>query len=82
MRTEPPESLPSPSAAMPTATATPSPLLLAPGVYDRSQGLYVLPYNWLAGSEEITRSGMSVWPIGMAPAARSRRTGGESASAT
>lgn len=82
-RTDPPESLPSPSAAMPVATATASPPLLPPGVRLLSHGLTVSPNSSLrvcipAG----IRVGMLLCPMGMAPAARSRATGGASAGAT
>ncbi len=82
-RSDPPESLPSPSAAMPVATATASPPLVPPGVRPRSHGLTVSPYSSLRVCMPARISvGMLACPIGMAPAARSRATGGASAGAT
>ncbi len=68
---------------MPVATATASPPLVPPGVRCGSHGLTVSPNSWLTVcTPAIARSGMLVRPIGIAPAARSRRTGGASAFAT
>ncbi|GAA3212048.1 hypothetical protein GCM10020216_017010 [Nonomuraea helvata] len=81
-RTEPPESFPRPMAAMPAATAAPSPPLEPPGLRTTVQGFRVSPKSWLLVYPPIVRSGMLLCPIGMASAARSRATEGESASAT
>jgi hypothetical protein len=81
-RSDPPRSLPSPSGAMPVATATASPPLDPPGVRAGSQGLRVAPCRLESVCQRSSRSGRLVRAITIAPAARNRATAGASAAAT
>ena len=79
MRIEPPPSEPVAAGTRPAATAAPEPPDEPPGVRVGSQGLRVMPFASVAVHGKIVSSGTFVIPIGIAPAARSRRTASESA---
>ena len=79
MRIEPPPSEPVAAGTRPAATAAPDPPDEPPGVRVGSQGLRVMPLASVAVHGKIVSSGTFVIPIGIAPAARSRRTASESA---
>ena len=64
---------------MPDATAAADPPEEPPGVRVGSHGLRVTPLAALAVHGKIISSGTFVIPIGIAPAARSRRTTSPSA---
>src|SRR3954452_10270706 len=80
IRTDPPPSVPTDQAPMPSATAAADPPLEPPGVVARSQGLRVTLYL----NESVTpfqeNSGVVVLPRMTAPASRSRATDGASSS--
>ena len=69
------------TATMPAATAAAEPPEDPPGVREGSHGLRVIPFASLAVQGKIISSGTLVIPIGIAPAARSRRTASASARA-
>jgi hypothetical protein len=77
-RSEPSLSPPSPSGAIPVATATASPPLAAPGVRVASHGLTVWPRSSLCQCHRTVIVARLVRPIGIAPAALSRATFGAS----
>src|SRR5437588_2414887 len=79
IRIEPPPSEPVAHGTMPAATAAPDPPEDPPGVRVRSHGLRVMPFASVAVHGKIMSSGTFVIPIGIAPAARSRRTASEAA---
>ena len=74
LRIDPPPSDPTPKGTRPAATAAAVPPLLPPGVRVRSHGLRVVPNVTLSVNGQIVISGTFVFPITIAPAARSRRT--------
>ena len=76
---EPPPSAAVAAGIIPAATADADPPEEPPGVRVVSHGLRVMPFASLAVQGQIIISGTLVIPIGMAPAARSRRTISESA---
>src|SRR3954451_6621341 len=59
---------------MPAETAALEPPLEPPGVLAGSHGLRVTPSAGLAVYAQVPNSGAAVFPIGIAPAARSRAT--------
>ena len=67
-RSDPRQSLPSPSGVIPVARAAASPPLEPPGVSDAFQGLSVAPCNSLSVCQRSAISGRLVRPIGIAPA--------------
>ena len=79
IRIEPPPSEPVAHGTMPAATAAAEPPEDPPGVRLRSHGLRVTPFASVAVHGKIVSSGTFVMPIGIAPAARSRRTASASA---
>src|SRR5258705_13523059 len=79
MRIDPPPSLPVQIGIMPTATAAAEPPEDPPGVRSGFHGLRVTPFAAVAVQGKIMSSGTLVIPIGIAPAARSRRTTSPSA---
>src|SRR5438270_12664757 len=79
IRTDPPPSEPVAPATIPAATAAADPPEEPPVVRSGFHGLRVTPVASLAVQGKIISSGTFVIPIGMAPAARSRRTTSESA---
>jgi hypothetical protein len=81
MRIEPPPSDPVAHGTSPAATADAEPPEEPPVVRLRSQGFRVTPLASLAVQGQIMSSGTFVMPIGIAPAARSRRTTSASAAA-
>ena len=81
MRIDPPPSAAVAAAASPAATAAADPPDDPPGVRSRCHGLRVIPFAMLAVQGKIINSGTLVTPIGIAPAARSRRTISASATA-
>src|SRR5579884_1333552 len=74
MRIDPPPSDPVAHGTIPDATAAAEPPEEPPGVRLGSQGLRVTPLAALAVQGHMVSSGTLVIPIGIAPAARSRRT--------
>src|SRR3989440_3551591 len=80
IRIDPPPSEPVANGTRPAATADADPPEDPPGVRSGLQGLRVIPVASLAVHGKMVSSGTFVIPIGIAPAARSRRT--TSASAT
>src|SRR5581483_8693512 len=74
IRIEPPPSDPVAAGTSPAATAAAEPPDDPPGVRVRSHGLRVTPLAVLAVQGQIVSSGTFVIPIGIAPAARNRRT--------
>src|SRR5436305_11116478 len=81
IRTDPPPSEPVAHGTIPAATAAAEPPDEPPVVRERSQGLRVMPLASLAVQGKIVNSGTLVIPMGIAPAARSRRTTSASVSA-
>ena len=81
IRIDPPPSEPLATATSPAATAAAEPPDEPPGVRWRSHGLRVTPLASVAVQGKIISSGTLVIPIGIAPAARSRRTTSESLAA-
>ena len=87
MRHDPPVSVPSATAAMPSATETAAPLLLPPGTrpppspVPRSHGAFGVPWCGLMPMPENANSDMLVRPTGTKPAASMRCTTGAWASA-
>ncbi len=79
IRIDPPPSEPVAHGTMPAATAAAEPPEEPPGVRAESQGLRVTPLAALAVHGKIISSGTFVIPIGIAPAARRRRTTSPSA---
>ncbi len=79
IRSEPPPSEPVAHGTIPDATAAAEPPDEPPGVRVGSQGLRVTPFAAVAVHGKIISSGTLVMPIGIAPAARSRRTTSPSA---
>ena len=79
IRIDPPPSDPVAHGTMPAATAAAEPPEEPPGVRVGSHGLRVMPLAALAVHGKIISSGTFVIPIGIAPAARSRRTTSPSA---
>ena len=82
LRSEPPRSLPSPSALMPVASATASPPLEPAAVRAAFHGLRVSPCRLLSVCTRKAMSGMLLRPIAIAPAARMRSTTGASTGTT
>ena len=80
LRSEPPRSLPSASATMRQASATPAPPLEPPAERAASQALRVTPKTGLNVCEPAPHSGVFVLPSEIAPASRMRATSRESAS--
>src|SRR5205807_9789228 len=74
IRIEPPPSEPVAAGTIPEATAAAEPPEEPPVVRVGSQGLRVTPFASVAVHGKIISSGTLVIPIGIAPAARSRRT--------
>src|SRR5213082_2831714 len=74
MRVEPPPSLAVQKGTSPAATAAADPPLDPPGVRVRSQGLRVVPHALVWVKAVTPNSGAAVFPMGIAPAARSRDT--------
>ena len=74
LRREPPRSLPSAIGTRRAANAAAAPPLDPPGVFDVSYGLRVAPNRVLNVCEPAPNSGVFVFPITIAPAARSRFT--------
>src|SRR5512146_3586453 len=81
-RTEPPRSVPRPAAEHPADTAAASPPLEPPGEYSTFHGLLVRPNTGFVVRQSIAHSGTFVLPSTIAPAARSNRTAGASATGT
>ena len=79
IRIDPPPSDAVAAGTSPAATAAAEPPDEPPGVRVASQGLRVMPFASVAVHGKIVSSGTFVIPIGIAPAARSRRTPSESA---
>ena len=79
IRIEPPPSEPVAHGTIPAATAAAEPPEDPPGVRVGSHGLRVIPFASLAVQGKIISSGTFVMPIGIAPAARRRRTTSPSA---
>ena len=82
LRSEPPRSLPSASAAMPHATATAAPPLEPPHERPVSHGLRVVPNTGLNVCEPAPNSGVLLLPSITEPAARMRATIRSSTSGT
>ncbi|CAB5682697.1 Uncharacterised protein [Delftia tsuruhatensis] len=82
LRSEPPMSLPKPRGLIPLAIAAASPPLLPDAVLDAFHGFFVNPCKVLSVCTRMARSGQFVLAIGMAPAARTLSTNGESCRAT
>ena len=82
MRTEPPVSVPSASAAAPVASATPEPPLDPPGTRVGSHGLRQVSKCGLVEVMPHANSCVSVLPITIAPASLARRTASASALGT
>src|SRR5918994_1429757 len=80
MRTDPAPSVPSPTGAIPAATAAAVPPDEPPGVRDGSHGLRVIPVNGELVSPLHPNSGVVVLPTRTAPASRRRATDGASTS--
>ena len=78
MRIEPPPSVPTCKAPMPSAQAAAAPPLEPPGVRARSQGLRVMPVSALSVTPFQPNSGVVVLPISTAPCSRSRAVAGAS----
>src|SRR6516225_7124574 len=78
MRIDPPPSVPTASANMPTARPAAAPALLPPEVRSRAQGLRVLPVRGLSPVAFQPNSGVVVLPRMTAPCSRRRAVGGES----
>src|ERR1017187_2849529 len=78
IRIEPPPSEPVAAATRPAATAAADPPEEPPGGRSRRHGLRVTPLASVAVQGKIISSGTLVMPIGIAPAARNRRSGSES----
>ena len=81
IRIDPPPSEPVANGTIPAATAAAEPPEDPPGVRSGFHGLRVIPVASLAVHGKIVSSGTFVTPIGIAPAARSRRTTSASAGA-
>src|SRR5437588_6436671 len=79
VRIEPPPSAAVAAGTLPAAPAVADPPEEPPGVRVVSHGLRVIPFASLAVHGQVMSSGTLVMPIGIAPAARSRRTISESA---
>ena len=79
IRIEPPPSEPVAHGTRPAATAAADPPEDPPGVRVTSHGLRVTPLASVAVHGKIVSSGTFVIPIGIAPAARRRRTASASA---
>src|SRR5205085_5388159 len=79
IRIDPPPSAAVAAGTIPAATAAADPPEEPPGVRVVSHGLRVIPFASLAVHGQVISSGTLVIPIGIAPAARSRRTISESA---
>ena len=79
IRIEPPPSDPVAHGTSPAATAAADPPEDPPGVRVTSHGLRVTPFASVAVHGKIVSSGTFVIPIGIAPAARRRRTASASA---
>ena len=82
LRSDPPRSLPSANGTIPEASATAAPPLLPPQVFDISYGFRVAPNTSLMVCEPAPNSGVFVFPMVIAPAARSRSTISASSSGT
>ena len=82
LRIEPPRSEPSPSGDIPEPIAAASPPDEPPAVRVTSCGLAVAPNRGLTESHHIANSETLVLPSRIAPAARMRATGAQSASLT
>ena len=80
MRIEPPPSVPTCRAPMPSAQATAAPPLEPPGVLAMSHGLRVMPVSALSVTAFQPNSGVVVLPISTAPCSRSRAVAGASSS--
>jgi hypothetical protein len=80
MRTEPAPSVPTLSGPSPAATAAAVPPEDPPGVFDRSQGLRVIPVSGEFVSPLQPNSGVVVLPTSTAPASRRRAVAGASTS--
>ena len=78
MRIEPPPSVPTCRAPMPSAAATPAPPLDPPDVRDRFQGLRARWPSGLSVTPFQPNSGVVVLPSRTAPASRSRAVAGAS----
>ena len=78
MRTEPPASVPIAALPIPAASAAADPPLDPPGVFEKSQGLRVMPLSGQSVTPFQPNSGMVVLPMTIAPASRARATEGES----
>ena len=74
IRSDPPRSVPSPSAIMPVASAAQPPPVEPPALFVGSQGLRVLPKTSLKVLPPAANSGVLVLPRITAPAALSRCT--------
>src|SRR6202035_1071745 len=79
IRIDPPPSEAVAAATIPAATADAEPPEEPPGVRAGFHGLRVTPLASVAVQGKIISSGTFVIPIGIAPAARSLRTGSASA---
>ena len=81
MRTEPPPSVPSANGVTPAATLAAAPALEPPGVFDRSQGLRVMPVSGLSPTALQPNSLVVVFPTMTPPSVRTRSTDGASTAA-
>ena len=80
MRIDPPPSVPVASGPSPAAMAATAPPEDPPGVFDRFQGLRVMPDSGLSVDPRQPNSGVAVLPSNTAPASRSRAVEGASTS--
>src|SRR5258706_15438806 len=78
IRTDPPPSVPRCSAPMQSAAATADPPLDPPGVFDKSQGLRVMPLSLLSVTPFQPNSGVVVLPRKMTPCSLNLATQGAS----
>ena len=82
IRTDPPPSVPSANGVTPPATLAAAPALEPPGVFDRSQGLRVMPVKGLSPTALQPNSLVVVFPMMTPPSLRTRSTAGASTAAT